>query len=124
MVVERQGLSLEVAPEACVPPISEPLASPVQISLRVPGARPNLSPGYFLVIGDAPISQADGSVRLYWHLTPRGAARWLQCATEALNARSLPFHLKVLHSPQRCSRVATQAYSICRERRSKWQGRR
>ena len=100
VVVERQGLTLEVAPEACVPPISEPLASAVQISLRVPSARPNLSPGYFLVIGDAPIIQGDGLVRLYWHLTPGGAARWLQSATAALNARSLPFHLKVLYSPQ------------------------
>ena len=93
-------LTLEVAPEACVPPISEPLASAVQISLRVPSARPNLSPGYFLVIGDAPISQGNGLVRLYWHLKPGGAARWLQSATAALNARNLPFHLKVLHSPQ------------------------
>ena len=100
VVVERHGLTLEVAPEACVPPISEPLASAVQISLRVPSARPNLSPGYFLVIGDAPISQGDGLVRLYWHLKPGGAARWLQSATAALNARNLPFHLKVLHSPQ------------------------
>ena len=99
-VVERQGLTLEVAPEACVPPISEPLASAVQISLRVPSARPNLSPGYFLLIGDAPIPQDDGIVRLYWHLTPEGwPARWLQSATAALNARTLPFHLKVLHSP-------------------------
>jgi Lanthionine synthetase C-like protein/HopA1 effector protein family len=100
VVVERQGLTLEVAPEACVPPISEPLASAVQISLRVPSARPNLSPGYFLVIGDTPISRGDGLVRLYWHLKPGGAARWLQSATAALNARNLPFHLKVLHSPQ------------------------
>ena len=100
VVVERQGLTLEVAPEACVPPISEPLAADVQISLRVPSARPNLSPGYFLVIGDAPVSQGDGLIRLYWHLTPGGAARWLQSATTALNAVNLPFHLKVLHSPQ------------------------
>ena len=100
VVVERQGLTLEVTPEACVPPISEPLASAVQISLRVPSARPNLSPGYFLVIGDAPIPQDDGLIRLYWHLKPGGAARWLQSATAALNARNLPFHLKVLHSPQ------------------------
>ena len=100
VVVERQGLTLEVAPEACVPLISEPLASAVQISLSVPSTRPNLSPGYFLVSGDAPISQGDGLLRLYWHLTPRAAARWLQSATAALNARNLPFHLKVLHSPQ------------------------
>ena len=100
VAVERQGLTLEVAPEACVPPISEPLASAVQISLRVPSARPNLSPGYFFVIGDAPIPQGDGLVRLYWHLTPEGAARWLRSATAALNGRNLPFHLKVLHSPQ------------------------
>jgi hypothetical protein len=100
VVVERQGLTLEVPPEACVPPISEPLASAVEISLCVPSARPNLSPGYFLVIGDAPMSQGDGLIRLYWHLKPGGAARWLQSATTALNARNLPFHLKVLHSPQ------------------------
>jgi hypothetical protein len=100
VVVERQGLTLEVAPEACVPPISEPLASAGQISLRVPSVRPNLSPGYFLVIGDAPISRDDDLVRLYWHLKPGGAARWLQSATAGLNALNLPFHLKVLHSPQ------------------------
>ena len=70
---ERQGLTLEVVPEACVPPISEPLASAVRVSLRVPSARPNLSPGYFFVVGDAPIPQGDGLIRLYWHLTPEGA---------------------------------------------------
>ncbi|MGH7154574.1 MAG: T3SS effector HopA1 family protein, partial [Acetobacteraceae bacterium] len=102
--IERQGLTLHVAPEACVPPISEPLASAVQISLRVPSARPSLSPGYFLAIGDAPMSRGDGLIRLYWHLTPEGAARWLQSATAALNACNLPFHLKVLHSPQSFTR--------------------
>jgi hypothetical protein len=100
VVVERQGLTLEVAPEACVPPISEPLASAVRISLRVPSARPNLSPGYFFVVSDAPMPQGEGLIRLYWHLTPEGAARWLQSATAALNAGNLPFHLKVPHSPQ------------------------
>ena len=100
VAVERQGLTLEVAPEACVPPISEPLASAVQISLRVPSARPNLSPGYFLVVGDAPMPQGEGLIRLYWHLTPEGAATWLQSATAALNDRNLPFHLKVPHAPQ------------------------
>ena len=100
VVIERHGLTLEVAPEACVPPISASLASAVQISLRVPSARPNLSPGYFLVVGDAPISQGDSLLRLYWHVKAAGAARWLRSTTAALNARSLPFHLKVLHSPQ------------------------
>jgi hypothetical protein len=100
VVVERKGLTLEVAPEACVPPISKPLASAVRISLRVPSARPNLSPGYFLVVGDAPMPQGEGLIRLYWHLTPEGGARWLESATAALNAGNLPFHLKVLHSPQ------------------------
>ena len=100
VVVERQGLTLEVPPDACVPLVSEPLASAVQISLSVPSTRPNLSPGYFLVTGDAPISQGDGLLRLYWHLTPGGAARWIQSATAALNGRNLPFHLKVLQSPQ------------------------
>ena len=100
VTVERQGLTLEVTPDACVLPISEPLASGAKISLRVPSARPNLSPGYFLVIGDAPMPPGDGVVRLYWHLTPDGAARWLYATTAALNACSLPFHLKVLYSPK------------------------
>jgi class II lanthipeptide synthase len=100
VLVERQGLTVEVAPEACVPPIAEPLTCPVEVSLQLPNARPNLSPGYYLVAGRAPIAQGDSLVRLYWHLTPEGAANWLRRATEALNARNLPFRLKVVHAPQ------------------------
>ena len=100
VVVERRGLTLEVARAACVPPVAEPLASPIQVFLRVPNARPNLSPGYYLIVGDVPMSQGDGLVRLYWHLTAEGAANWVQRATEAFNGHKLPFHLKVLRSPQ------------------------
>ncbi len=99
IVVDRRGLSLEVPPEVCVPPVAEPLTSPIQVSLRAPSARPNLSPGYYLVLSNVPMPVSDGLVRLYWHLTPEGAAHWLRCTTEALNAESLPFHLKVLRSP-------------------------
>jgi hypothetical protein len=100
VLVEREGLTVEVAPEACVPPIAEPLTCPVEVSLHVPNARPNLSPGYYLVAGRAPIAKGDSLVRLYWHLTPEGAANWLRRAAEALDARNLPFRLKVLHAPQ------------------------
>jgi hypothetical protein len=100
VVVERQGLTLEVPAEACVPPIAQPLVSPIEIGLHVPNARPNLSPGYYLVVGNIPILDSDDLVRLYWHLTPEVAAYWVQRATEAFNSSHLPFSLKVLRAPQ------------------------
>ncbi len=99
IVIDRRGLSLEVPPEVCVPPVEEPLTSPIPVSLRAPSARPNLSPGYYVVLGNVPAPESDEVVRLYWHLTAEGAAHWVRCTTEALNAESLPFHLKVLRSP-------------------------
>jgi hypothetical protein len=98
-VVERGGLSLEVPPEACVSPIAEPLVFSIQVSLHVPSARPNLSPGYYLVVGDVPMVANNGLVRLYWHLNPESAVHWVRCTTEALNAEGFPFHLKVLRAP-------------------------
>jgi hypothetical protein len=100
VVIERRGLTLEVAPDFCAPRITEPLLSPIEVRLHVPNAKPNLSPGYYFITGDAPNLQADVQVRLYWHLTPQGAAGWVQYTTEALNTHHLPFHLKVLRAPQ------------------------
>ena len=99
-VVCRGGLALEVAPQACVPPIAQTVESPIQVRLRVPNSKPNLSPGYYVIVGNTPLLQGDSLVRLYWHLTAQGAACWVRCATERLNACSLPFQLKVLCSPK------------------------
>jgi hypothetical protein len=73
VMVERQGLTLDVPADACLPPVVEHLVSPIKINLRVPNARPHLSPGYYVVVGDFPVLKVDDLIRLYWHPGRSGA---------------------------------------------------
>ena len=104
IVVERQGLTLEVPPEICMPRLTETVILPRPIHLHVPSARPHFSPGYYLAAGAAPMPTIDKLIRLYWHLKPDGAINWVKCTTETLNMYRLPFQLKVLRVPEFFSR--------------------
>jgi len=67
----------------------------------------SLSPGYYTAMGDEPWREqpAERIVRLYWDLTPAGAAVLVESLTSGLNRSKVPFSLKVVNHPdgfQRC----------------------
>ena len=85
--------------------------------LRVPAEMRYLMKGFFYVFGDAAkghdgaksTSDADTETepqwRFYWHLTSDAAATFVTATTSILNARSVPFHLKVLREPDKYLRA-------------------
>jgi hypothetical protein len=82
-----------------------PVSAGGEVSVRVPGALPAYSPGYWTVLGD---TAANGSrapdVRVYWHVTPDGAPALVGTLTSALNGAGVPFRLKVADHPFRLDR--------------------
>jgi HopA1 effector protein family len=89
------------------------------VCLRVPSELPSVSPGFWLAVGDAPSDGMD--VRVYWNVSPGGAARLVAVVTSCLNAAGVPFRLKVADHPYRFARrdaaVLYLAGNAFRERR-------
>jgi hypothetical protein len=101
VVVQRDGLSLWVASEQLITG-----ASPESVSLRLPCELRKASPGFYLVLSEAPSTGEDLGrlVRLYWHLTSAAAPKLLEGLTASLNRAGLPFQLKVVNDPDRYDR--------------------
>jgi hypothetical protein len=101
LVVQRNGLSLWVAPTQAVAG-----EQPGTVSLRLPSELRKASPGFYLALGETAISEADGErlLRLYWHLTSRAAPKLLDRLTSVLNRAGIPFQLKVIDNPDRYRR--------------------
>ncbi|MGR8009463.1 T3SS effector HopA1 family protein [Streptomyces hypolithicus] len=100
-VVQRDGVRIRVARES-VEGAGGGTADWVpgdRITLRVPAARPALSPGFFLVDGSIPGSGSGGTVRLYVHLTDSqsAVAVWGRILSH-LEERQVPYRAKVLSS--------------------------
>lgn len=100
-VVHRGDLRLWVGPHDCRAPDGEALRPGGAVLVHLPRERLGLSPGFYLASSDAPFGPGDGEalVRLYWHLSPEGAARLVARATALLNGAGIPFSLKVLRDP-------------------------
>lgn len=93
-VVERDGVRIRIAGE------SGDWVPGDRITLRVPAARPALSPGFFLVDGSTPGSGSGGAtLRLYVHLTDsRSAVSVWGRVLGHLEEREVPYRAKVLSS--------------------------
>jgi HopA1 effector protein family len=101
LIVHRDGLSLWVSP-------AQTLAGEQaeMVSLRLPNELRKASPGFYLALGESPISGEDSGrlLRLYWHLTSGAAPKLLDRLTDLLNREQVPFQLKVIDNPDRYSR--------------------
>jgi hypothetical protein len=73
------------------------------VSVRVPNELPELSPGFYTVVSDAP-QPAGTLVRVYWHITRAGAPALVGRLASRLNGEGLPFRLKVANHPYRLQR--------------------
>jgi HopA1 effector protein family len=74
------------------------------VEVRLPKELPELSPGYFTVLGDATDPGVTSLVRVYWHVTLAGAADLVAALTRRLNGEQTPFRLKVANHPLRLRR--------------------
>lgn len=76
-----------------------------QVEVRLPKELPEVSPGYFTVLGETPGPGGPTSlVRVYWHVTQAGAAPLVATLTNRLNREQVPFQLKVANHPSRLRR--------------------
>jgi hypothetical protein len=102
----RGGVELRAKPGEYRLPVRVPLAPGVGVSLRLPKERLNLSPGFYVAMGDTadPTPLSHPLVRLYWHLAPAGAVPFVSLVTSALNRAGVPFTLKVLSDSDRFDR--------------------
>jgi hypothetical protein len=88
------------------------------VAIRMPKELPAASPGYYTAVGDAELRPAAGEpiVRAYFHATASGAAPLVRGLTAGLNARGLPFRLKVLNAPAafiRCDAAVVVLPATC-----------
>lgn len=88
-----RGLAGGVAPGAAV-------------SVRMPTELPAMSPGFYTVIGEAPVRRPRlrSDVRVYWNVGRDGAPLLVGALTSRLNAAGEPFRLKVADHPARLER--------------------
>jgi hypothetical protein len=101
IAVTRGGLAVWARPQECMVAEGRPIGPGTSVRLRFPKEFLDMSPGFYVALGDKPLSVDDGQavVRVYWNLTAEGAASFVRIATTALNGASLPFRLKVLRDP-------------------------
>ncbi|MFF8829715.1 T3SS effector HopA1 family protein [Streptomyces sp. NPDC015131] len=105
LVVQRDGVRTWVARDTVEAALGEPVgpegpAAGRRFTLRVPAARPALSPGFFLVDGSVPQSGSGATLRFYVHLTdPHHAVAVWGAVLRHLEERQVPYRVKVLSSP-------------------------
>jgi hypothetical protein len=111
-VVAQGGLRVRLALADCDPP--RPDAAAVRVPL--PKELPELAPGFYTVVSDAPQDAPDGVVRVYWNITAAGAPALVGALTARLNAAGIPFRLKVADHPYRFDRCDAGVLYVERER--------
>jgi Lanthionine synthetase C-like protein/HopA1 effector protein family len=104
--VNREGLEMRVARDARWLSDVDSMVPGAQARVLFPKESFGWSPGFYVALSNAPLSEAPASrtARLYWNLRPAGAAPFVRSATRALNAADVRFRLKVLDDPSRFDR--------------------
>jgi len=104
VIVERHGLSLWLSHEDTWPRVRRRVPPrETTVSVRFPKELLQLSPGFYMALGDRWLDAENGHdvLRFYWHLRSDGANALVAAATVRLNRARLPFRLKVVSEPER-----------------------
>ena len=115
-VVWRDGLQMAVSVHDCG--VHADFGKPgTHVSVRFPNELLRMSPGFYMALGDKPLSASAGRivVRLYWNLTAEGAVPFVRAATKRLNEAGVAFRLKVLSDPELFSRCDAAVIYLPRE---------
>jgi len=95
--VVRGGLQIRIRATDCVFDGNARRNGEQMVSLRLPNALRNASPGYYLALGDEQLpNDSAGLLRFYWHVTSSDAAKLMHSVTSALNAKHVTFRFKAL----------------------------
>jgi hypothetical protein len=89
MVVTRRGLTFDV-------PREHVHEAGGEAKVRFPRELRRISPGFYTALGNEPLPEDTGLLRVYWNLRPEGAIPFVRHATRAFNDLALPFRLKVV----------------------------
>jgi HopA1 effector protein family len=105
-VVSTPRLRVRIPAADCRADGGGPICAGAAASVRLPKELAALSPGFFMVLGEAEFepTASSGTVRVYWHITASGAPALVRALCSRLNAESLPFRLKVADHPVRFDR--------------------
>ncbi|KAA0093672.1 hypothetical protein CIW49_26880 [Mycolicibacterium sp. P1-18] len=70
-------------------------------SVRLPGERRAIAPGFYVFFGaqEDPLPAGSPRVRLYWNLSAEGASRFVAAVSRVLNEAYVPFVAKTLSEP-------------------------
>jgi HopA1 effector protein family len=100
-IVSGPRVRVRVPPADCRVDGGGVIAAGAGVSLRLSKELPALSPGFFMLVSDAPFDAASGAgvVRVYWHVTASGAPPLVRALTTRLNTESVPFRLKLADHP-------------------------
>ncbi len=112
LVVGKGGLRLWVRPGR---DLGEP-ALDGRVSLRFPKEFLNISPGFYVALGDRNVEATpeDVLLRFYFNLTPEGAVQFLEDATSSLNQAGVAFRIKTVNDPKRFDRCDTVVLYVSR----------
>ena len=76
------------------------------VSIRLPKELPDHSPGFYTADCETPsnLMPSASIIRVYWNIDDAGAPTLVRALTTLLNARAVPFRLKVADHPSRLKR--------------------
>ena len=76
------------------------------VSIRLPKELPDHSPGFYTAVCETPsdLMPSASIIRVYWNIDDTGAPTLVRALTTLLNARAVPFRLKVADHPSRLKR--------------------
>jgi Lanthionine synthetase C-like protein/HopA1 effector protein family len=103
--IRKHGLTCHVYGDELVAAAERPDTG-TDVGWRMPKELRAASPGFYLAMGDAPLSSAEHSpiVRWYWNVRADDAPEFVATITDAFNDARLPFRLKVVDDPSRFDR--------------------
>ena len=105
-IVATPRLRVRVSAAECRAEDAGPIHPGVAVSVRLPKELPALSPGFFMVLGEAEFEgvTSGATLRVYWHTTASAAPALVRSLSVRLNAETVPFRLKVANHPIRFDR--------------------
>jgi hypothetical protein len=103
VVVRRGDLRFLARADQCRPAGAAP-ASDGSVSVRLPKDLLGFSPGFYMALGDLPLTADAPLIRIYWNLLPRAAQPFVAAVTAELNGARLAFRAKVVDDPAEFTR--------------------
>ncbi len=103
-VVTRNGLSLKVEPAKVAPLNGGTLLEGATVSVRFPHELVGVSPGFYMAVGDQPLKESGGVLRIYLNMHATAAVPVMRLTTSLLNQAKVGFKFKILNDDTRFNR--------------------